>query len=290
MMRALVLLLALTLPVSALAEHPLNGKLWHINTQRFLTYEELFGQLPADGWLLLGEQHDNPDHHRLQQHWIETLAQREQLGAVALEMADHTQQPLLNQAAGQGHSTTPADLNWNTGWDWELYADVVRSALNNSPMVIGADLTRAEQLRAYRDKTPRGDAGERHAAYIRQLLFSSHCGQLPKESLEAMRQVQLARDQQMAERLERTHLDGRNGVMLTGSVHARQDLGIPLWFQRQVISVLLTPTEAGHNEPYDYLPESYPNAPAAADYLLFTEAVVQQDYCAELHHRSPPAQ
>lgn len=290
MMRAFALLLALTLPSSALAQHPLNGKLWQVSQQRFLTQEELFQQLPAEGWLLLGEQHDNPDHHRLQQDWIEALAQRDQLGAVALEMATHAQQSELDQARGQGHTTTPEALNWNPGWDWTLYGAVVGTALDRAPVVVGADITRAEQRSAYQNGSTQGDAGALHADYMRQLLFSSHCGQLPKASLEGMRQVQLVRDQQMAERLERTHLDGRNGVMLTGSIHARQDLGIPLWFQRPVISVLLTPTEAGHNEPYDYLPESYPNAPAAADYLLFTEAVVQQDYCAELHHRSPPAQ
>lgn len=278
----LTLLLAMAIPLTTQAEHPLSGKLWRISEQRFVSEAELFNHLPAGGWLLLGEQHDNPHHHRLQQRWIESLADRGQLGAVALEMATTAQQPLLDQARGQGHTVTADALSWNTGWSWELYADVVRRSLDRAPVVIGADLTREQQRSAYREGAPSGDRGERHANYMRQLLFDSHCGQLPKDSLEGMRQVQLARDQQMAERLDQAELEALSGVMLTGTIHARHDLGIPLWLEAPAVTVLLTSVQDGRHEPYDYLPESYPDAPVAADYLMFTEAIAEHDYCAEL--------
>jgi uncharacterized iron-regulated protein len=282
MRRLIMLLLTLGLSLQALAEHPLSGKLWRLSEQRFVSEAELFAQLPTDGWLMLGEQHDNPHHHQLQQRWIEQLSQRGQLGAVALEMARTDQQPLLDQALGQGEGISPDALDWNPGWSWELYGDLVRSALDHAPRVIAADLNREQQRSAYHQAPPQDDKGEAHANYMRRLLFDSHCGQLPRDSLEGMRQVQLARDQHMAMRLEQANLEARSGIMLTGTIHARRDLGIPLWLDRPTVTVLLTSVQEGRHEPYDYLPESYPDAPAAADYLMFTEAIAERDYCAEL--------
>jgi uncharacterized iron-regulated protein len=277
-----MLLLTLGLSLPALAEHPLIGKLWRLSEQRVVSEAELFAQLPTDGWLLLGEQHDNPHHHQLQQRWIEQLAQRGQLGAVALEMARTDQQPLLDRALGQGAGVSPDALGWNPSWSWALYGELVRSALDHAPRVIAADLNREQQRRAYHQAPAQEDKGEAHTNYMRLLLINSHCGQLPRDSLEGMRRVQLARDRQMAASLAQTDLAGRTGVMLTGTIHARRDLGIPLWLQLPVVTVLLTPVQDGRHEPYDYLPESYPNAPAAADYLMFTEAIAVRDYCAEL--------
>ena len=282
MRQALAFLLALFLPVTALAKHPLAGKLWLVSEQRFVSESELFDRLPADGWLLIGEQHDNPYHHQLQQRWIEQVSNRGQLGAVALEMATADQQPLLDSALGQGQNATADSLGWNPGWSWELYGDLVRSALDHAPRVIAADLPREQQRNAYRQGAPDGDTGEPHAGYMRQLLFDSHCRQIPRNSLEGMRQVQLARDQAMSRQLAQTPLDGRSGIMLTGSIHARHDLGIPLWLEKPVVTVLLTSVKEGVTEPYDYLPESYPHAVVATDYLMFTEAIAERDYCAEL--------
>jgi uncharacterized iron-regulated protein len=288
MRRNLALLLALVIPLTALADHPLSGKLWHVASQRFVSQAQLFDQLPAGGWLLLGERHDNPHHHRLQQRWIARLAARNQLGAVALEMATTAQQPLLDRALGQGDNVTAQALEWNPGWPWEQYGPLVRLALERAPRVIGADLDRARQRLAYREGAPAGGQGELHANYMRLLLFESHCGQLPRDSLEGMRQVQLARDQQMAARLEQTDLGTRTGVMLTGTIHARRDLGIPLWLEKPALTVLLIPVQEALRQPHDYLPESYPGAAVAADYLLFTPAIAERDYCAPLQpsHRN----
>ena len=48
---------------------------------------DLSGLLPTP-LLLLGEQHDAPDHQRLQRQTLRQLADRGQLAAVVLEMAE----------------------------------------------------------------------------------------------------------------------------------------------------------------------------------------------------------
>ncbi|GAA0791326.1 ChaN family lipoprotein [Marinobacterium sediminicola] len=263
--------------------HPLEGRLWAIESAEFITTEALFERLPAGGWLLLGEQHDHPEHHRIQTRWISALADRQQLGSVALEMADHSQQTHLDAARGKGDRLTPEMLHWQEGWPWTLYGEVVSTALNRAAAVAAADLTRDEQRRFYREGAPQGELEDEHASFMRDLLYESHCGQMPRQALDGMRQVQLARDQRMAEVLRQYADDRRTGVMLTGGIHARRDLGIPRWLHLPVISVLMIPAD-GSEAPTDYLPQGLPGHPVA-DYLLFTTALPDKDYCASFEEQ-----
>ncbi len=279
-MKALLLLAALLAsPLSsAHPPHPLEGRIWAVESATFISREELFDRLPAGGWLLLGEQHDHPQHHRIQAEWIAALADRQQLGAVALEMANHDQQQALDAALGQGDAVTPEALHWQTGWPWSLYGEVIATALNRASAVAAADLTRDEQRQAYREGAPHGELGEVHADFMRDLLYESHCGQMPHTALDGMRQVQLARDQQMAEVLRQYTDAARTGVMLTGGIHARRDLGIPRWLPGPLVSVLMISADNG-DTPVDYLPDGLPGQPVT-DYLLFTSALPDKDYCA----------
>lgn len=284
-MKLLVLLVLLLISpwLGANDAHMLEGRLWSVQEQRFVSREELFEQLPPGGWLLLGEQHDHPEHHRIQDRWISALAERQSLGSVALEMATHDQQPRFDSALGKGNAVTPEELDWNPRWPWSLYGEVVATALDRAVAVAAADLPPEEQRQAYREGAPQGELEGAHAALMRELLYEGHCGQLPRESLDDMRQVQLARDQQMAATLERYAMAGRTGVMLTGGIHARLDLGIPRWLSLPNVSVLMVMADGDH-EPSSYLPDSLPGR-RAADYLLFTSALEDKDYCAGLREK-----
>lgn len=284
MMRGVALALLLLSPL-AWAE-ALEGKIWDLKQEQFLTAEMLFERLPTGGWLLLGEQHDHPQHHEIQAQWLKQLAQRQQLGAVALEMADHSQQPALDAARGRGQTITPEAIQWKQGWDWALYESVVRTALDVSMQVVATDLTRDTQRQAYREGAPKGELETEHADFMRDLLHESHCGQMPTSGLDGMRQVQLARDQAMAEQLDKHAIAGRIGVMLTGGIHARRDLGIPRWQQSPLVSVLMISVEDGKEQPEDYIPKGL-SGYTPVDYLLFTDAIPERDYCAELTARHP---
>lgn len=281
---AMLLLLLVSPWLCADDVHPLEGHLWSVQTESFVSREELFEQLPSGGWLLLGEQHDHPEHHLIQKHWILALAERQLLGSVALEMATHDQQPLFNSALGKGKTVTPDALDWNPHWPWALYGEVVTTALDWASAVAATDLTRMEQRRAYREGAGQGELEDAHAALMRELLFEGHCGQLPRDSLDNMRQVQLARDQQMAAILQRYAMAGRTGVMLTGGIHARTDLGIPRWLALPSVSVLMVMADGG-SDPGSYLPDSLAGR-SAADYLLFTSVHnADKDYCKGLRER-----
>ena len=54
-------------------DHQLVGKIWSSRDQKFIETDMLWSQLTGANYLLLGEKHDNPDHHALQLSVLEGL-------------------------------------------------------------------------------------------------------------------------------------------------------------------------------------------------------------------------
>ncbi|WP_432696799.1 ChaN family lipoprotein [Marinobacterium sp. YM272] len=273
-------LLLLMLPASA-ADNPLVGKLWSPGQQRFIDWSDFHAALPAPGWLLIGEQHDNPDHHRIQQELITTLGEQQRLGYVALEMASTDRQATFDRVFSSGDAPTIEALDWQDGWPWSLYQAPVEAAFKWSQGVLAADINRESMSRVYRDKAPDGELEPAHADFMRDLLYESHCGQLPRSQLDPMRQVQLARDQSIARVLRHNTLAGRTGILLTGSIHARKDLGVPRWLDSTPSFTLMLQAVEESERAQSYQPETFGNF-ATVDLILFTPARENPDYCAGL--------
>lgn len=266
---------------------PLVGRLWSPQENRFLPLEALYQRLPRGGWLLIGEQHDNPDHHRIEAEIISALGEDQQLGAVALEMANSAQQPLLDQVQASGATPTAEALDWSQGWPWALYEAPLQAAFRWATRVLGADLTREQMAAAHTSGAPQGELEPAHGDFMRTLLFDSHCGRLPRSQLDPMRQVQLARDQQIARVLRAAASADRTGVLLTGSIHARLDLGVPRWLdQTPHLSLLLQAVDPAHNSAAEYRPDTFGNL-ATVDLILFTPPRDTPDYCARFNEQAP---
>ncbi|MCR6631693.1 MAG: ChaN family lipoprotein [Magnetospirillum sp.] len=133
-------------------DHPLVGKVWLPAAARFATPEELVAQARAADVVLLGETHDNADHHALQAWMLGRLLDTGRSRLVAFEMIDAGQQPALERHLAE----RPADvaglaaaLDWGkSGWpDWELYRPIFEVALRGGSQVTAANLTRP-QVRA----------------------------------------------------------------------------------------------------------------------------------------------
>lgn len=252
----------------------LSGKIWDTKERRFISLESFIKRLEPGNWLLLGETHENPDHHRFQTELIEYLAQRDQLGAVALEMAQIEQQPLLDAAQQKITQTVNAEitalsLEWQAGWPWEWYQAPVTAALRFAEKVVATDLTREAKMRAYKDTTLEVPASQEYQRFMLDLLYESHCGQMPKEQLVNMLRVQYARDKSMLNTMKENTNQERVNILLAGTVHTRYDVGIPYWPESpNSITLLLIATNAS-NDVADYYPDSYTDN-VVADYLLFT--------------------
>ncbi len=188
--------------------------------------KRLAALLPADA-ILLGEQHDAPDHQRVQREVVQTLAARGQLAALALEMAE------------QGHAThgLPADasetqvraaLQWNDdAWPWGAYGPTVMTAVRAGVPVLGANLPRAQMRERMADpQLDRLLPGPALQAQ-QQAIRLGHCGMLPESQITSMTRVQIGRDVAMAQTLRSAAQPGRTVLLLAGRGHVDRQLGIP---------------------------------------------------------------
>ncbi len=229
--------------------------------------------LPADA-ILLGEQHDAPDHQRIHLEAVQALAAHSQLAALVLEMAE------------QGHSTTglPASasatevqtaLHWNdTGWPWAAYGPAVMAAVHAGVPVLGGNLPRA-QMRAAMAHTQLDGALPGPALKAQQQAIRlGHCGLLPEGQIGPMTRIQIARDQAMAQTLQAATMPGKTVLLLAGAGHVDRGLGIPQYLPENLRSkaVLL------QVEPAQEAPKSIVNF----DSIWRTPRIPPTDYCATI--------
>ncbi|MCL4410377.1 MAG: ChaN family lipoprotein [Gammaproteobacteria bacterium] len=264
-------------------EHPLVGKLWRVTDETFVTWDELRQALPRSGWLLLGEQHDHPDHHQLQRWFIERLASGDNLGNVAMEMISSDQQEAIDQWQGSFDELLPADLQWpERGWPWGHYAQQVTAALRFADRLLAADLSIAEKQSVRADSDQIERLSTSHTEFLAELVVTSHCNLFPSDRADPMVAMQIARDQFMAQQLQRHSVAQKVSVFIAGAGHVRADYGVPVWLPEELPhTTLILQAVSVEEDPREYLNERH-NGKQPSDYILFVPALPERDYCAEL--------
>lgn len=133
-------------------DHPLAGRLFAPDAARFLDEAEAVDRLDAAHYILLGETHDNPDHHRLQARLILALRAGGRRPVIAFEMIDTTQRyRLADHLAAHPHDADGigAAIGWEAaGWPpYALYRPIFAAALDGGMPVVAGNLS-AETIRA----------------------------------------------------------------------------------------------------------------------------------------------
>lgn len=230
----------------------------------------LAGWLPADV-LLLGEQHDASAHQAVQQQVVAALAARGQLAALALEMADSGQSS-AGLPANASEEQTRSQLRWdNDAWPWAAYGPAVMTAVRAGVPVMGANLPRSGMRASMADTQLDQRLPGPSLKAQQQLIRQGHCDLLPESQITPMTRIQIARDRRMADTLAQAVQPGKVVVLISGSVHADKQLGVPQHLPAglQVQSVrLLAGGQALPGESFDS--------------IWATEAVPDKDYCAGL--------
>lgn len=235
--------------------------------------ERLASWLPADV-LLIGEQHDAVAHQHVQQGLVATLAGRGQLAALALEMAD-SGHSTAGLPAGAGEEQTRRLLNWNNeAWPWKAYGPVVMTAVRAGVPVLGANLPRSEMRASMADSQLDLRLNAPAFKAQQQLIRQGHCDLLPEGQITPMTRIQIARDRRMADTLAKAVQPGKVVVLISGSVHADKQLGVPQHLPAglQVKSVRLL--AGGKSLPGETF-----------DSVWGTEALPDKDYCAGLREQ-----
>ena len=277
---------------------PLTGRIWDVAAGAFIDRPSLIMRLAQAEFVLLGEKHDNPDHHSLQAEVLRDLIAAGRRPAVGFEMfslddagaiANHLARA-PNDAAGLG----PA-VNWQkSGWpDWATYQPIAEAALAANLAIVATNLPLASARKMSRDGVALEPSVQHDLGLDRPLseaLFAamaadirnSHCGYGSAEMVRTMVQVQRARDAQMAQSL--TAAAGASGaVLVAGAGHVRNDYGIPIYLTamapgRRVASIAFVEVAEQKREPRQYLPANSA-ARAPFDYLWFTPRVDNDDPC-----------
>lgn len=277
-------------------DNALVGKVWDVKASAFVEEAVVLKKLAAARFVLLGERHDNPDHHRLQARVVEQLAAAGRQPAVVLEMLEVPQQAALSQyvarsdarAAGVG-----AALGWEkTSWPpFSQYQPIFEAAFMAKLSLHAGNLAQADAkglvkqglaaLPAERVRELRLEQAfpaPLEAALLDELR-ASHCGQLPERYLSPMALAQHARDAQMAKVLASAGVkDG--AVLIAGGGHARLDRGVPYYLALEapgasVASLVFREVRHGDADAKAYVAEEGP-----FDYVWFTPRVSDEDPCA----------
>lgn len=198
--------------------------------------------------VILGETHDNAEHHRTQAALIRELAPT----AVVFEMLDPQQADIANRISSRRAELRDA-LQWtDSGWPaWALYepvfeatdetpiygmalpGDRVRRAVSEgAAAVFGADAVTYGLV----EPLPAMEQATREAQQL-----AAHCDMLPPEMLPGMVEAQRLRDAAFARTaLQALAERGAPVVVIAGTGHARRDWGIPAAITRARPDVVVT--------------------------------------------------
>ena len=212
------------------APPPVVGEIRDLHSGQAVTPQALIAALAKSSRLIVGEQHDNRDHHELQLWLLQSLGDRRPQGSLLLEMLTPDQQPRVDEVrhAATPPKDLPGSLAWQSGWEWDLYGPIVRFALTQPYPLLAANLDGSE-VRAIYANPPTLSGSRSNASSVRDELLKqvsdSHCGLLPASQMPAMLAVQQQRDRRMAERLLAAP---EPSVLYAGAFHARKDVGVPI--------------------------------------------------------------
>lgn len=227
--------------------------------------------LPADA-VLLGEQHDADDHHRIERETVEALVAQDRLAALALEMAEDGQST-ARLPAGATEAQVRAALDWQEkAWPWESYGPAVMAAVRAGVPVLGANMPRARMKDAMADVSLDAQLSDAARALQEEAVRSGHCNLLPATQIAPMTRIQIARDRAMAQVVVKARQPGKTVLLIAGSGHALRTLGVPqhLPTDVKVVSVRLLASAAA--------PAAEPDA--EFDRTWRTPALPEKDYCA----------
>lgn len=286
----------------ATTANALPGEIWDVSAGRTIDTERLLHRLATARLVLLGETHDNPDHHRIQAGILQSMVDSGRRPALVMEQYDLAQQieldSILDSNASPAQKLQHLTKTIGKGWDQSGYKPILSVAAHASLPVIAANMSRDAARQIARNgfdalgkpsiarlmlepvwTAPR-------ESVMTKAIQDGHCGMLPPEAVDGMVKAQRARDAIMADRLLQHRTEG--AVAIFGRGHVMKTVGVPLY---------LAARGAGEGTAIVGIVESNDAASPAKginealhanyDYVWFTPAVARtEDPCKAF---APPA-
>jgi uncharacterized iron-regulated protein len=165
-------------------DHPLVGRIWDARGQRFVEEEALVSAAAAADYVMLGEMHDNPDHHVIQARLVRALGNRGERPALAFEMLDEEDQTRVDASLRAKPNDADA-LGKAVAWDksgwyrFSMYRPIFVEGLAAGMPVLAANLPSLTAKEAVMK------GAEALPAALRALLAEEE--PLPAETVAALR-------------------------------------------------------------------------------------------------------
>jgi uncharacterized iron-regulated protein len=187
-------------------------------------------------FILLGEVHDNPEHHRRRAELLRRLLADGRPTRVVFEQMDRAGDAALAAAARDPEAVADAGRLDRAGWRWPLHRPLVEAALAGGAALSGGNFDRDEARRLVRQGLAAAPADLRNALEgvpwsaaqdetVRRAIEDGHCGALPPDRVAPMALVQRLRDAALAQAMLRA--GEPRVVLVAGNGHVRRDLGVP---------------------------------------------------------------
>jgi uncharacterized iron-regulated protein len=307
-----------------LSSHPLVGKILRTRDGRVLDGialaktrkpQAILDALSPKGvhFVLLGEIHDNPEHHRFRAGLIDGLTDRTRFGRnahppVITEHIRAEQAQALERFRTQQEQSDPppsADdlfrlLDWDkSGWPAAamfrpLYGAVLEARLR----LVAGDASRDKVRRISREGLSALEPAEMTklsleqgfapplAAALAADLVASHCGMIPESATLGMADAQRYRDAVMATTMLNELSPLGSTILLAGNGHVRTDRGVPWHLRRlapdrSILAVMLIEVENGKTDPAAHVPRD-PGGRPAVDAIVFTPRAEREDPCERM--------
>ena len=222
--------------------NPLNGKVWDVAARRFVDPAIVLEKAAAARLVLLGEIHDNDEHHRIQARIFNDLLNRGHRPALVMEQYDVDQQGKIDtllRSGVQDHTLRELSQLMRKSWDWPVYEPIARQAVQQALPLAAANLSREALRQVSRNGYSALGADEETRLALETVwtperqkrllheVHAGHCGKMPDQMIQAVAKAQRARDAVMADTMLR--FKERGAVAIVGRGHARKDVGVPLY-------------------------------------------------------------
>jgi uncharacterized iron-regulated protein len=258
--------------------HPLLGLKVRAHDLKTLTPTEVQRALSDARYLLLGEQHDNPAHHRVQARVVSEQATQDT--PVVFEMLDD---PEVADRVNRGEDIS---RDWEqSGWPpFETYAPIFEVIQQTGATAQAGNPCRSTVKSVVEGRLEALDPEERQRLGLGQTLseaelqsmhtemVQAHCGHA-HPGIDGMVDAQRFKDATMAQALRDAPA---RAILIAGRGHTRGDRGVPRFLgDANTLSVAILGVEPGKRHAKEYL-----DMAPGADLLWFTPNVPVVDHCA----------
>lgn len=234
-------------------------------------------------YILIGEKHDNAEHHKVQQALLEKLVNEDD--TVVFEMLKSKQQSIIDQyqTGKVRFEDLPAELNWEkSGWgSWDFYGPLFRAVNENKGKILAGSVGRKDDLSKLTELAASvKDVPEEMKSGLKQDIVEGHCNLLPDEMVPLMVSIQMGKDALFANKLTEKPENGK-AILIAGNGHVRKDRGVPFYLARKAPLAKIQVLGLIEDKNQMTLQDPFPQY----DTVWITGSAEEKDYCKELRER-----